>query len=284
LFKTYYQLTKPGIIYGNLLTATAGFLLASKWHIAVVLFIATLAGMSLVIASACVYNNYIDRDIDKSMSRTKKRALVSGLVSSRQALIYASLLGVIGFAVLIDWTNWWVVGVGIGAFVDYVVLYGISKRRSVHGTIVGSISGAAPVVAGYVAVTDHFSGALIILFMILVLWQMPHFYAIAMYRLDDYKAAKIPVLPAVKGMRNTKLQIMLYIGAFAVAVLALTFFGYAGYVYAVVMLLASLSWLWLGIAGFKANDDKLWARKMFLRSLIIITVFSVMLSVGTVLA
>jgi protoheme IX farnesyltransferase len=277
--KPYYTLTKPGIIYGNILTAAAGFLLASKGHISFWLLIATLGGMSAVIASACVFNNYIDRDIDQRMDRTKKRALVSGVISGQNALIYATLLGVIGFVVLTLFVNSLVVSIGLIAFVDYIILYGIAKRRSVHGTLVGAIAGAAPIVAGYCAVTDHFNGAALLLFLILACWQMPHFYAIAMYRFNDYKAADLPILPVKRGLKITKIQIVLYVIAFGVATTLLTIFGYTGYVYLVIMLLLSLAWLRLGLKGLhKGNDDKLWARKMFFFSLIIILSLSVMLS------
>jgi protoheme IX farnesyltransferase len=283
LIKTYYALTKPGIIYGNALTATAGFLLASKGHIDFWLLLAAVAGTSLVIASACVFNNYIDRGIDAKMARTSKRALVSGLVSGRNAIIYAILLGVAGFALLAVYTNFLVVTIGLVALFDYVVLYGLAKRRSVHGTLVGSIAGAAPVVAGYCAVTDRFDGGAVILFLVLALWQMPHFYAIAMYRFDDYKAASLPVLPVKKGMKAAKIQILLYIVGFIAATSLLTGFGYTGYAYLVVMIGFGLAWLRLGIKGFKTANDKRWARKMFFFSLVIILVLSVMLSVGPVL-
>ncbi len=283
MFKTYYQLTKPGIIYGNILTATAGFLFACRWHIDFTLFFGLIVGTSLVIGSACVFNNYIDRGIDKKMARTRKRALVSGTVSGRNALIYATVLGIIGFMSLILLTNWLTVLVGIVAFVDYVVLYGLFKRRSVYGTIVGSVSGAAPVVAGYVAVTDHFGVAGLLLFLILVFWQMPHFYAIAMYRLKDYTAANIPVLPRVSGMMLTKIQIMAYIVAFTVASSLLSVFGYTGLVFRVVMLITGIVWFVQGYAGHKTTDDEAWARRMFHISLIVILVLSVMLSVGALL-
>jgi protoheme IX farnesyltransferase len=284
VFKTYYSLTKPGIIYGNALTAAAGFLLASKWHIDWLLFIALLVGTSLGIGSACVYNNYIDRDIDKKMARTRKRALVSGAVTNRNALLFATVLGAVGFVILIVFTNWLVVLAGAIGFVDYVFLYGISKRKSVYGTLVGSISGAMPVVAGYVAVTDRFNLGALLLFLLLVLWQMPHFYAIAMYRLKDYAAADIPVLPRMSGMRRTKLQIIMYIMAFIIAIGLLTIFGYTGIVFLVVMVGASLVWLWQGFQGISTGDDIVWARKMFKYSLIIILLLSVMLSVGSILA
>lgn len=274
----YYRLTKPGIIRGNLVTATAGFFLASKGHINLGLLLAVLSGTSLIIASACVFNNYIDRDIDRQMARTKARALVNGLINGRSALTYAIILGLIGLVTLWRYTNHLTLLVGLIGFVDYVVLYGITKRTSVWGTVVGSISGAVPPVAGYTAVANRIDAAAVILFLILVCWQMPHFYAIAMYRFDDYKRAKIPVLPVVKGMRAAKIQILLYIVAFMVSASLLTVFGYTGYTYLLVVILLSLLWLKLGIKGINQDKDTVWGRKMFLFSLLVITLLSVVIS------
>lgn len=195
-------MTKPGIVYGNTLTATAGFLLGAKGAIDYWLLLATLAGIAFIIGSACVFNNYIDRDIDAKMVRTKKRALAHGLVPAGKAITYASLLGIIGFFILSLSTNFLTVALGTVAFFDYVVLYGISKRRTAYSTIVGSIAGAIPPAAGYTAVTNRLDGGAVLLFIILVFWQMPHFYAIAMYRYDDYKAAGLPVLPVKKRYEN----------------------------------------------------------------------------------
>ncbi len=106
-FKTYYVLTKPGIIYGNVLNALAGFLLAAAVarHIDFVLMIKMVFGLALVIASGCVFNNFIDRNIDSKMARTKRRALVRGTVNTTATLVYASCLGIVGFVVLILFTN-----------------------------------------------------------------------------------------------------------------------------------------------------------------------------------
>src|SRR5258708_1541786 len=100
MIKDYYSLTKPGIIYGNTITAIAGFFLASHGHAGVGLLLATLIGLSFVIASGCVFNNYIDRDIDAAMARTKDRPLVIGRVSGRVAIIYGTILGILGFSIL----------------------------------------------------------------------------------------------------------------------------------------------------------------------------------------
>lgn len=130
-FKDYYSLTKPGVLYGNALTAAAGFLLAANGRIDFWLFVALVIGSTLMIASACVLNNFLDQDIDSKMARTKKRAIVSGQVKGRNAVIFSVLLGVIGVLILTLFTNWLVVVIGIVGFVDYVVLYGMLDRKSV---------------------------------------------------------------------------------------------------------------------------------------------------------
>jgi protoheme IX farnesyltransferase len=281
--KAYYRLTKPGIIYGNAVTAVGGFLLASQGHVNAGLFFALLFGISLVIGSACVFNNYIDRDIDRLMKRTKGRALVSGAISGRDALIFATALVMVGSLLLGLYVNHLTLGIGLFGFFAYVVLYGVGKRRTVHGTVIGSISGAVPLVAGYCAVTNRLDLGALLLFAVMVFWQMPHFYAIAVYRMKDYAAASIPVLPIVKGLHQTKVQMLLYIIGFIIATSLLTVFGYTGYTYLVVMVLVGLWWLRLSLRGFKTSNDDRWARRLFGFSLIVVLTFSAMISLDVVL-
>jgi heme o synthase len=282
--KNYYYLTKPGIIYSNVLTAAAGFLLASKHHIDLARLIYVLLGTSLIIAGACVFNNYVDRDIDAKMARTKDRALVSGKISITKALIFAAIITLVGFAILIVHVNWLTTLVGAVAFADYVVIYGVAKRRSEHGTLVGTLAGAASIVAGYTAATDKLNLAVLLLWLALTFWQMAHFYAIAIYRLDDYKKAKLPVWPAKRGIADTKRYIIGYAVAFVLASFALTVFQYTHYIYLAVMALVSLYWLVLVLDGLQTKNNKLWARKVFQCSLIVIIVFSGALMVGSRLA
>lgn len=262
IFKQYLQVTKPGIIFGNLISVIGGFLLASKGSIDYPLFIYTLVGVSLVVASGCVFNNYIDRDIDRKMERTKNRVLVKGLISPAVSLVYATLLGIAGFMLLWFGANPLACWLGVMGFVVYVGVYSLyMKRHSVYGTLIGSLSGAA------------------ILLAIFSLWQMPHSYAIAIFRFKDYQAANIPVLPVVKGISVAKNHITLYIIAFAVATLMLSLGGYAGYKYLVVAAAVSVWWLGMALRGYKVADDRIWARKLFGFSIIAITALSVMMSV-----
>lgn len=280
LLKQYLNLAKPGIVFGNLISVTGGFFLASRGDIDMALYLATALGVSLVIASGCVFNNYIDRDIDQKMERTRNRVLAQGLVSPAHAIVYACVLGVAGVALLYAATNTLAVMLVLMGFVVYVGLYSLwLKRGSVYGTLVGSLSGAAPPVVGYCAVSNEFDAGAAILLLIFSLWQMPHSYAIAIFRFNDYQAANIPVLPVIKGISAAKRQIVLYIAAFVVATLMLTLSGYAGYSYFVVAALSGAYWLWMGVSGYKAADDRVWARKLFTFSIISITMLSVMMSV-----
>lgn len=282
-FKNYYSLAKPGIIYGNIVTLVGGFAIAARGRVDAAgfgLLFAALLGLSLVIAAGSVCNNLIDRDIDAKMERTKHRALVVGSVSHRSALIYGTCLGLAGFFILFVYTNVLTAGIAIFGLFAYVVLYTLwSKRRSVYGPIVGSISGAVPPVVGYCAASNRFDTGAIILFAVLCLWQIPHFFAISIYRSDEYTAADVPVLPARKGIRNTKIQMLIYIAAFTVAAIALAGFGYAGNAYLASAMLLSAAWFGFCIRGFWARDNKRWARKMFLISLVVLMLLFIMMSV-----
>jgi protoheme IX farnesyltransferase len=283
MIKQYLQVTKPGIIFGNLISVIGGFLLAAQGRIDYPLFFATLVGVSLVVASGCVFNNVIDRDIDKKMERTKNRVLVKGLISLKVTLVYASLLGIAGFALLYIAANPLAMWLAVMGFVVYVGVYSLyMKRHSVYGTLIGSLSGAAPPVIGYCAVSNQFDAGALILLLIFSLWQMPHSYAIAIFRFKDYQAANIPVLPVVKGISVAKHHITLYIVGFAVATLMLSLGGYAGYKYLIVAAAVSVWWLGMALSGYKnAIDDRVWARKLFVFSIVAITSLSVMMSVDS---
>lgn len=278
MIRTYYLLTKPGIIMGNAITTVSGFVLASQGHFDAWLFLATIVGLPCVIASACVFNNYIDRKADAKMARTKNRALVKGLISGRNAILFAISLGLFGIAILALYTNLLAVFVAALGFFVYVGLYSISKYHSVYGTLIGSIAGAVPPVVGYCAVSNRCDAGALLLFLILVLWQMPHFYSIAMYRFTDYSAASIPVLPVIKGIPLTKIHMLLYIIAFIIATAMLSLFGYTGNAYLITAILFGSAWLLLCLKGFRASNDQVWGRQMFVYSLVLITVLCLMIS------
>jgi protoheme IX farnesyltransferase len=280
ILRTYYRLTKPGIVYGNLIFALAGFLLAADGHIRPGLLLAAMGGQALVIASACVFNNVIDRNVDSRMARTKKRAIVQKTISIPAALIYGGILTAIGFGLLAAYTNWLAVLVVLAGFIIYVFVYAAAKRWNEHGTLIGSVAGSVPPVGGYVAVTGRLDGGALLLFLILTFWQMPHFYAIATYRLKDYRTAGLPVLTVRRGIKAAKVQSVLYIIAFIIAAAFLTVYNYTGYIYLVIMTALGLNWLRLAINGFYTKDDNKWGKQVFLFSLVITMVFSGLLAIN----
>ncbi|MBJ7536308.1 heme o synthase [Marinomonas transparens] len=277
MFKRYLQVTKPGIIMGNLISVAGGFFLASRGEIDWILMLATVIGLSLVVASGCAINNYIDRDIDAKMQRTRNRVTVNGEMSGKAAFFHGVVLGIIGFALLAVFTNWVAVFFAVFGYVVYVGLYTLHfKRKSVYGTFVGSLSGAVPPVVGYCAAAGQFDAGAAILLTMFCIWQMPHSYAIAIFRYKDYEAAGIPVLPVSQGIAKAKRHIVLHIAAFAIAAALLPLTGYVGIGFMVVALSTSLWWLAMALRGYRQDIDVSgWARQVFFFSIITVTALSV---------
>jgi len=239
--------------------------------------------MAFIVASACVFNNYIDRGIDSKMSRTEKRALVTGQISKAAALTYGTILGLLGLALAAGQINGTFLSLTIAAWLLYVVIYGIAKRRTVYSTIIGSIPGAVPPAAGYAALTGSIDKPAVLLFLSIALWQMPHFYAIAMYRYKEYEAAGLPVLTVSRGISTAKPQILFYIAAFTVIASLLTVYGYTGFIYLIGVLIMGLLWFIKGISSYKQADPVYWGKVMFRYSLIVTMAFSILVAIGALL-
>jgi len=282
LIKKYVLLTKPGIVGGNLIAAGGGFLLASGGLLAIEAILPVIIGISLVVASGCVFNNYLDRHIDRKMARTCNRVLARGLITPKASLCYGSILGIIGLAMLLATTNIICLAIVLGGFAIYVGAYTLYlKRYSLHATLIGSLAGAAPPLAGYTAVTGCLDLGALLLLCIFTLWQIPHSYAIAIFRLDDYRAATIPVLPLRLGITVAKKHILLYIAAFTGAAMMLSFCGYTGYGYLTAASLLGMCWLVMAWNGWRSSDNRLWARRLFVFSIVSIMVLSIMMSLDS---
>ncbi|MFA3126488.1 heme o synthase [Acinetobacter pittii] len=279
MLRKYLFLTKPGILFGNFITTLGGFFLAAQGSIDILLLLLTLLGTTLVVASGCVINNVIDQDIDTKMQRTQNRALVKKTISPTVALIYALVLGVIGFSILWFGVNGYAFLFAMIGFIVYVGFYSLwTKRTSIHQTVIGSISGASPPVIGYTAVTHQFDVAALLLFLAYALWQMPHSWAIAIYRFDDYKNAGIPILPVARSIYRTKIECVIYILLFAAVLNGLYCFGYTNVFFLITFNALTAYWLYLSVIGFKAENDQLWAKRFFLYSVILITLLSLSFS------
>jgi heme o synthase len=284
-WKDFLALIKIGIVNSNAITTFTGIWLAL--HFSGLRFLdnldivfLTLIGSSLIIAGSCSLNNYIDRDIDHLMERTKGRPTVTGKVEPVKVMVLGFLLIGIGSLLLFMTTvTAGVIGL-IGVF-SYVVLYSMwSKRLYVSNTIVGSVSGAVPPLIGWAAVDGSLDIMAWVLFLIMFIWQPPHFYALAMRRAEEYRAANIPMLPVVKGFKKTKQSIVLWITALLPLPFLLTELGIPFLVLASAL---NIGWLALGVYARKFKDDIKWAKLMFVYSLQYLTILFVAMVIVTLI-
>lgn len=285
VWKDFLSLIKIGIVNSNLITTFTGLWLALHFtekgflnHLDIVLY--TVLGSSLIIAGSCALNNYIDRDIDPFMERTKSRPTVTGRVSpARVAILSFSLIGIGTILLLLTTVTAALIGV-VGVF-SYIVLYTIwSKRRYVSNTIIGSISGAVPPLIGWAAIDANLDMMAWALFLIMFAWQPPHFYALAMRRVEEYRAANVPMLPVVKGFRRTKISIYLWV----TALLPLPFLlPELGKPFLILATLLNIGWIITGIYARKFNDDMKWATLMFVYSLQYLTILFVAMVIITLI-
>lgn len=274
----YYRLVKPGEVYGNSLTAIAGFLVGADAQVVAGRFLALLFGLGLVMAGCLVINNWIDRGIDQKMTRTQDRALAKGSISVRSALIFAAVLLSVGFF-LLSFTGWLTVAIAATGLIDYLVLYSLAKRRTSWSTVVGSVSGAVPIAAGYTAATGRLDAGAWLLFALMAIWQMPHFYTIGMFRREEYAAAGLPILPVRKGLEVARRRVLWYMAAYLPAVLLLSVLGYTGRVFGAVMGIVALAWLVQGLA-LRSGDKAAWARRVFRSCMLVLLCFCIMLSLN----
>ncbi|WP_141335534.1 MULTISPECIES: heme o synthase [unclassified Paenibacillus] len=275
LSKILAQTIKTGIIKSNLIPMFAGLTLALyTYQISPIekfpemLF--ALIGSILVMGAAGAFNNLYDRDIDSIMERTKNRPTVTGEIKPKAVLglgIFMSILGIATLALTTPLAAF----LGFLGLFFYMVPYTMwSKRRTIYNTEIGSISGAMPPLIGWAAIyPDITHPAILGLFAITVIWQMPHFYAIAIRKHDEYKAAKVPMLPVVKGVKRTYIQTNIYL----IVLIAISFlFGSLSLGLMLVALLLSVLWLILSIFGYKKMDSEKWAKSMFVYSLLHMTI------------
>lgn len=277
VYQDFMALIKIGIVNSNMITVFTGFFFAMqlssmKFLANLDLLILVLLGSGLIVAGAAALNNLIDRDIDPVMSRTKSRPTVTGRFNASAVLALALAFIIIGEVLLFSTSTaaglW-----GLAGVFSYVVLYSMwSKRKHVSNTVVGSISGAIPPLIGWAAVEPSLGAGAWALFLIMFIWQPPHFYALAMRRTEEYRAANIPMLPVVKGFQRTKKSMLGWVLLLFPLPLLLTELGIGFIILATVL---NIGWLYFAIRGFKAKDDIKWATGMFVYSLNYMTILFV---------
>ncbi|MCU1360866.1 MAG: ctaB [Ilumatobacteraceae bacterium] len=241
----YIALMKLRVVELLLMTTVPTMVLAQQGWPSTRLVIVTLFGGTLAAGGANAINMVIDRDIDALMTRTQGRPLVTGLIDPRAALGFALALEVLSFAILWWGANLLAACFAIGATLFYVFVYTIwLKRTSRQNVVIGGAAGAAPILVGWAAVTNSISWSAAMLFVIIFLWTPPHTWALAIRHADDYRAAKVPMLPAVSSMESTTHQMTAYTAALVLCSLALIPIADLGWIYGVTAVVVGGLFLW----------------------------------------
>jgi protoheme IX farnesyltransferase len=265
----FYELTKPRMNFLVVITTMVGFCLASRgWRPDWVLLLHTLLGTAMTAAAASVLNQFVERDLDAKMPRTRNRPLPAGRIAPREALLMGASLGVTGIAYLAILVNPLTALIGFATLASYVFVYTPLKRRTSLNTVVGAVPGALPPVMGCTAALGALSPEALALFGILFFWQMPHFLAIAILYRDDYALGGFRMLPVVdEDLNFTSRQIVLYATALVPVSLMPSLIGLAGAVYFAFAVLSGLAFLSFcaSCATSRTRQD---ARKLFVASII----------------
>lgn len=241
----FVALTKPRIIELLLITTVPTMVVAAEGWPRTALVLVTLLGGTLAAGGANAINMVVDRDIDRLMPRTQGRPLVTGLVSPREAMVFAIALEVLAFAVLWTWANLLAAVLALSATLFYVFVYTLwLKRTSTQNIVIGGAAGAVPVLVGWSAVRDSLSWTPLVLFVVMFLWTPPHFWALAIRYADDYRAAGVPMLPAVSTLAVTVRKMVAYTAVMVAGTLVLWPVAGLGLVYGIAAVVLGALFLW----------------------------------------
>jgi protoheme IX farnesyltransferase len=275
----YVALTKPRIIELLLITTLPTMIMAQRGLPPVWLMAATLLGGALAAGGANAINMFIDRDIDKLMHRTAKRPLVTGAVTPRNALGFAITLEVVAFAELWGWVNLLSAVLAISATLFYVFVYTLwLKRTSTQNIVIGGAAGAVPVLVGWAAVTDSLAWTPVVLFAIIFVWTPPHFWALAVKYKDDYRAANVPMLPAVASFKRTAREIFVYSVLLVAVSLLLAGVAKLGVIYIVSACVLGVVFIALALRLWRRATPKA-AMQLFSYSITYLTLLFVLMAV-----
>ncbi|MEE8387601.1 MAG: heme o synthase [Acidiferrobacterales bacterium] len=265
--REYYELTKPKVVMLIVFTAVVGMFMATPGFVPVSALIFGTLGIGLAAASAAGFNQILDRRADAKMARTRARPLPTGQLTTLQAVLFSTVIGLIAMAILAIAVNMLTAVLTLGSLIGYSVIYTLYlKRATPQNIVIGGAAGAAPPVLGWVAVTGTVDPHALLLFLIIFVWTPPHFWALALYRVEEYAKAGLPMLPVTHGNQFTRLHILLY----SIILAAVTLLPYtthmSGLFYLVGAVLLNGGFLYYAVKLYRNYSDAL-ARKMFIYSI-----------------
>ena len=257
LLRSYYELCKPNVVYMMLICAFVGMLLAEESVSSFGYLFVSLTGIACCAASAAAVNQVIDRNTDASMTRTDQRPLPQGELSPTHASLFALIIGILGALILYLYVNTLTMILTLASLVGYAFIYTVYlKRATPQNIVIGGLAGAAPPLLGWSSISNTIDPYALLLVLIIFVWTPPHFWALAIYRKDEYAKESIPMLPVTHGVTFTKLQIVLYtIILFIVSMLPYVVLM-SGEIYLYSALILSTIFLYYSINLYFSNDDE----------------------------
>ena len=257
LLRSYYELCKPNVVYMMLICAFVGMLLAEESVSSFGYLFVSLTGIACCAASAAAVNQVIDRNTDASMTRTDQRPLPQGELSPTHASLFALIIGILGALILYLYVNTLTMILTLASLVGYAFIYTVYlKRATPQNIVIGGLAGAAPPLLGWSSISNTIDPYALLLVLIIFVWTPPHFWALAIYRKDEYAKESIPMLPVTHGVTFTKLQIVLYtIILFIVSMLPYVVLM-SGEIYLFSALILSTIFLYYSINLYVSNDDE----------------------------
>jgi protoheme IX farnesyltransferase len=255
VWRDYLQLCKPRVVMLMMLTTIVGMCLASPgaipWHI----FLLGNLGIAMAASSAAAINHLVERHLDKLMRRTQRRPIVQGKITPLNALLFAITLGVVAMVILISFVNTLTALLTFITLIGYAGIYTLYlKHATPQNIVIGGLAGAAPPMLCWVAVTGHIDPPSLLLVLIIFIWTPPHFWALAIYRIEDYAKANIPMLPNTHGISYTKLNILLYTILLCASTLLPFIIGMSNWIYLVSACVLDAIFIYWAIKLY--NSDK----------------------------
>jgi len=255
IWRDYLELCKPRVVALMLLTVVVGMYLATPGWVSLPLLAWTLSGIGLCAGSAAAINHLVDKRIDAIMLRTQKRPVAHGRIAVKQALMFATVLGLTGLAILICFVNSLTAVLTFVTIIGYAGIYtGYLKRATPQNIVIGGLAGAAPPLLGWTAITNQLDPQALLLVLIIFTWTPPHFWALAIYRFEDYKHAEIPMLPVTHGIGYTKLNVLLYTILLIVVSVLPFVVGMSGWYYLAGALILGARFLYWSLVLYHSNQ------------------------------
>ena len=255
---SFVTLCKPKIVLLLTVTALVGMLLAVEFYSNIFNSLASLLGFALLAASSAALNQIFDRESDKNMARTKERPLASGDISLVQALTFTTILLFVGSSLLLYFSNLLTLLITTFGFIFYSLVYTIYlKWATPQNIVIGGLSGALPPLIGWTAVTNEVSLLPLILVLVIFLWTPPHFWPLAIDRINEYEKEGVPMMPIAKGVTRTKKEMVVYAVLLLGASLAPFFYNLTGYFYLISTILLNLYFIYLCISYLDDKDNQL---------------------------